>query len=152
MTVTTPLQGGLNSMGCPDVVSSVAGCVTQPLSRAGQLVQQCKLRNKLYCYKASFFNSIRRSKCYVIAQNRGICLLHMSNTSINRDHLKYEFIFIFCLFGFSKETTQEFGLKTASFSLPFLLFLGQGWCPIHAAFSGLARMGWPAGGRRGWWR
>ena len=40
MTVTTPLQGGLNSMGCPDVVSSVAGCVTQPLPRAGQLVQQ----------------------------------------------------------------------------------------------------------------
>ena len=41
MTVTIPLQGGLNSMGCPDVLSSVGGCVTPPLSRAGQLVQQC---------------------------------------------------------------------------------------------------------------
>ena len=40
MTVTTLLQGGLYSMGCPDVLIIVAGCVTLPLANAGQLVQQ----------------------------------------------------------------------------------------------------------------
>ena len=41
MTVTTLLQGGLYSMGCLDILSSVAGCVSLPLSKAGHLVQQC---------------------------------------------------------------------------------------------------------------
>ena len=41
MTVTAALQGGLHSMGCPDVLSSVDGCATHHLSKAGQLVQQC---------------------------------------------------------------------------------------------------------------
>ena len=40
MTVTTLLQGGLYSMGCLDILNSVACCVTLPLSKAGQLVQQ----------------------------------------------------------------------------------------------------------------
>ena len=28
-------------MECPDILISLAGCVTLPLSKAGQLVQQC---------------------------------------------------------------------------------------------------------------
>ena len=42
MTVTTVLQAGLYSMKCPDVLRSVAGCGNPPLSKAGQLVLQCK--------------------------------------------------------------------------------------------------------------
>ena len=41
ITVTTVLQACLYSMRCPDVLSSVAGCGNPPLSKAGQLVQQC---------------------------------------------------------------------------------------------------------------
>ena len=38
LTVTTLLQGGLYSMGCLDILSSVAGCVSLPLSKADHLV------------------------------------------------------------------------------------------------------------------
>ena len=41
LTVTTLLQGGLYSLWCLDILSSVAGCVSLPLSKAGHLVQQC---------------------------------------------------------------------------------------------------------------
>ena len=41
MAVTTLLPGGLYSIGCLDILSSVAGCVSLPLSKAGHLVQQC---------------------------------------------------------------------------------------------------------------
>ena len=37
------LQGGLYSIGCPDTLRIVAGCVTLPLSKAGQLVQKCPI-------------------------------------------------------------------------------------------------------------
>ena len=40
MTITTVLQGGLHSRGCPDVLKSVDGCGNHPLSKAGRLVQQ----------------------------------------------------------------------------------------------------------------
>ena len=40
MTVIILLQGGIYSMRCPDVLSSVAGCFTLPLSKACQLVLQ----------------------------------------------------------------------------------------------------------------
>ena len=40
MTVNTLLKGGLYSLMCLDVLSSVAGCFTLPLFKAGQLVQQ----------------------------------------------------------------------------------------------------------------
>ena len=41
MAVTTLLPGGLYSIGCLDILSSVAGCFSLPLSQAGHLVQQC---------------------------------------------------------------------------------------------------------------
>ena len=41
MAVTTLLQRGLYSIGCLDILSSVAGYVSLPLSKAGHLVQQC---------------------------------------------------------------------------------------------------------------
>ena len=41
MAVTTLLQRGLYSIGCLDILSSVADCVSLPLSKAGHLVQQC---------------------------------------------------------------------------------------------------------------
>ena len=41
MAVTTFPQGGLYSMGCLDILSSVAGCVSPPSSKPGHLVQQC---------------------------------------------------------------------------------------------------------------
>ena len=40
MTVNTLLQGGLYTMGCLHVLSSVAGCFTLPLSKASQLIEQ----------------------------------------------------------------------------------------------------------------
>ena len=52
VTVTTLLHGGLYSIRCPDVLSSVAGCVTMHLSKAGQLVQQWKLEPSWICYKS----------------------------------------------------------------------------------------------------
>ena len=41
LTVTTVFQAGLYSMGCPNILRSVVGCGNSPLSKAGQLVQQC---------------------------------------------------------------------------------------------------------------
>ena len=41
MTVTNVLQAGFYIMGCPDVLRSVAGCGKPPVSKVGQLVQQC---------------------------------------------------------------------------------------------------------------
>ena len=41
ITVTTVLKAGLYTMGCLDVLRSAAGCSNRPLSKAGQLVQQC---------------------------------------------------------------------------------------------------------------
>ena len=38
MTATTLLQGGLYSIGCLDILNSVAGCVSLPLSKSGHLV------------------------------------------------------------------------------------------------------------------
>ena len=52
MTVTTPLQGDLYSMGCPDVLSSVAGCVTRPLSKAGPAVARLSLESLYRCQSA----------------------------------------------------------------------------------------------------
>ena len=54
MAVTTLLQGGLYSMGCLDILSSVAGCVSPPLSKAGHLLQQC-LCLSMIIVKFSFF-------------------------------------------------------------------------------------------------
>ena len=48
MTVTTLLQGGLYSMRCLEVLSSVAGCFTLPLFKAGQLVQQWVASSSLW--------------------------------------------------------------------------------------------------------
>ena len=41
MAVTTLLPGGLYSIGCLDILSRVARCVSLTLSKAGHLVQQC---------------------------------------------------------------------------------------------------------------
>ena len=40
ISVTTVLKGGLYSMRCLEVLSSVVGCFNLPLSKSGQLVQQ----------------------------------------------------------------------------------------------------------------
>ena len=48
MTVNTLLQGGLYTMGCLNVLSSVAGCFTLPLFKAGQLAQQWGASSSLW--------------------------------------------------------------------------------------------------------
>ena len=58
MNVTTLLQEGLHSMGCLNILSSVAGCVFLFLLKAGYLVKRCLCLS--FYYKNINISNIRR--------------------------------------------------------------------------------------------
>ena len=72
VTVTTLLQEGLHSMRCLDVLSSMAGCFTLPLFKAGQVVQQWVASSSLWAGDGWWAER-------VIGRENRDCLFRVSN-------------------------------------------------------------------------